>query len=149
MSYPIRAVWVSLLCVWFSLAALGQTSARLQTSDTELALEAGPTAPRLVSLMVPGQAKWENTASEVLIPFAEVSGAPVPLQWSFNRQASQIGEQRVAFVYDSASPRLRLTWEWRTRQAYGPIEHEIRIENLDAQRNLDPVAGQFRVQLAD
>jgi len=143
MSYPIRAVWVSLLCVWFSLAALGQTSARLQTSDTELALEAGPTAPRLVSLMVPGQAKWENTASEVLIPFAEVSGAPVPLQWSFNRQASQIGEQRVAFVYDSASPRLRLTWEWRTRQEYGPIEHEIRIENLDAQQLWIPLQDSF------
>jgi alpha-galactosidase len=54
-----------------------------------------------------------------------------PILWTFNLGASQTSEQRVAFVYDSASPRLRLTWEWRTRQAYGPIEHQIRIENLD------------------
>ena len=33
----------------------------------------------------------------------------------------------------SAAPHLRLTWEWRTRQNYGPIEHQIRIANLDSQ----------------
>ena len=94
-----------------------------------------PAAPRLIWLAVPGQSKskWENRASEVLIASAEISDKPTPLHWNFNREASQIGEQRVAFVYDSASPRLRLTWEWRTRQAYGPIEHQIRIENLDTQ----------------
>jgi len=99
----------------------------------EVVLEAGPEAPRLTSLSVPGQAKWENHASEVLIPSADVSNKLTPVRWSFNREASQVGEQRVAFVYDSASPHLRLTWEWRARQAYGPIEHEIRIENLESQ----------------
>ena len=90
-------------------------------------------APRLTSLGVAGQPKWENRDSEVLIPSADISDKPTSLHWSFNREASQISEQRVAFVYDSASPHLRLTWEWRTRQTYGPIEHQIRIENLDNQ----------------
>jgi hypothetical protein len=126
-----RVGWIGLLCFSCGVSALGQTSAGLRTSDTELAVEAGPAAPRLTSLAVPGQLKWENRASEVLIASAEVSDKPTPLLWTFNREASQIGEQRVAFVYDSASPHLRLTWEWRTRQAYGPIEHQIRIENLD------------------
>jgi hypothetical protein len=135
MSCASRVGWISLLCIACGFSAFGQTSARLQTSDTELVLEAGPAAPRLIWLAVPGQSKskWENRASEVLIASAEISDKPTPLHWNFNREASQIGEQRVAFVYDSASPRLRLTWEWRTRQAYGPIEHQIRIENLDTQ----------------
>jgi alpha-galactosidase len=133
MSYTIRVCCVSILCAVFCLAALGQVSARLHTSDTDVTLEAGPATPLLKSLSVPGQSTWQNGASEGLIDFAEIAGKQAPLRWTFNREASQINEQRVAFVYDSASPHLRLTWEWRTRQEYGPIEHQIRIENLDAQ----------------
>ncbi len=133
MSRSTHVRWISLLCVACSAAAFCQTSARLRTSDTELVLEAGTTSPRLVSLSVPGQAPWNDRASETLIGSADVAGKSTPLQWTFNPKASQIGEQKVAFVYDSASPRLRLTWEWRIRQAYGPIEHEIRIENLSSQ----------------
>jgi hypothetical protein len=132
MSCATGVRWVSLLFLSGVVYALGQ-GAHLQTSDTELFLEAGPEAPRLTSLSVPGQAKWENRASELLIPSADVSDKPTPLHWSFNREASQIAEQRVAFVYESTSPHLRLIWEWRTRQAYGPIEHQIRIENLEGQ----------------
>jgi len=115
------------------LIAFAQTSARLQTSDTELVFEAGPNVPRLTSLAVPGQPRWQNRASEALIPFAEISDKQLPLSWSFNREASQVGDERVAFVYDSVYPHLRLTWEWSVRQPYGPIEHQVRIENLEAQ----------------
>ncbi|MGC2184250.1 MAG: alpha-galactosidase [Terriglobales bacterium] len=126
-----RVGWISLLCLTSGVPAFSQTGARLQTSDTELVLEAGPAAPRLISLAFPGQPKWENRASESLIAFVDISDKLVPVQWSFNREGSQMNEQRVAFVYDSASPHLRLTWEWRTRREYGPVEHQIRIENLD------------------
>ena len=129
----IRVGCIGLLCLSSSLAALGEINAQLKTSDTQLVLEAGATAPRLISLSAPNQRKWENRASEILIPFVEISEKQVPVKWSFNREASQIGEQRVAFVYDSTSPHLRLTWGWQVRQRYGPIEHEIRIENLDSQ----------------
>ena len=129
----IRVGCIGLFCLSSSLAALGQTNAQLKTSDTELVLEAGSTAPRLMSLSGPSQRKWENRASETLIASVEISEKEVPVKWSFNRAASEIGEQRVAFVYDSASPHLRLVWEWQVRQHYGPIEHEIRIENLDSQ----------------
>jgi len=133
MSFPTRLRFFSLFCVALTLAALGQTTAKLQTSDTILTLEAGSASPRLASLTFPGQPTWENRASESLIAFVEISGKQAPLNWTFNREASQISEQQVAFVYDSATPHLRLTWEWRVRQAYGPIEHLIRIENLEAQ----------------
>jgi hypothetical protein len=133
MSHISRAGWIALLCVSWSAALYGQTAVRLQTSDTELGLEAGDAAPRLVYLSVPSQPQWVNRSSEGLIASAEVLGTQIPLHWSLNREASQIDQKRVALVYDSASPRLRLTWEWRTRQPYGPIEHQIRIENLEKQ----------------
>jgi len=133
MSCATRVVWLGVLCLWCSQAMSGQTTARLQTSDTELALEGGPTTPRLLSLTPTGQSAWENRASEVLIESAEVAGKPTPLHWTLNREASQIAKDHVVFVYDSASPQLRLTWEWRARAAYGPIEHQIRIQNLDSQ----------------
>ena len=147
-----RVGWIALLCMLFSQAALAQTNAQLKTSDTELVLEAGPTAPRLMSLSVPSHRKWESRASESLIASVEISEREVPVKWSFNREASQLGEQRVAFVYDSASPHLRLTWEWKVRQQYGPIEHEIRIENLDSQEiwipMQDSLAFNWQVDLA-
>ncbi len=126
--------WVAgLAFLVLSLTALGQTSARLHTSDTDIALEAEPGAPRLISLGVPGQPTWQNRASEALIASAWIDEKETPLHWALNSAATQIEDQHVAFVYESASPHLRLTWEWRTRQAYGPIEHQIRIENLEAQ----------------
>lgn len=133
MWVAIRVGCISVFCLSSSLVAVGQINAELKTSDTELVVEAGPAAPRLISLSVSGQRKWQNRASETLIPFVEISEEQVPVKWTFNREATRIGEQQVAFVYDSASPHLRLTWEWQARQQYGPIEHEIRIENLDSQ----------------
>ena len=133
MSSTTRVISISLHCLWLSVSVLGQTSARLQTSDTELAFEAGRTAPRLTGLKVPRQVAWENRASEALITSVEISTKQTPVHWIFNREASQLDEGRIAFVYDSAAPHLRLTWEWRTRQNYGPLEHQIRIANLDSQ----------------
>jgi len=124
---------IGVLCLLLSLAALGQITAQLKTSNTELVVEAGLTTPRLVSLLGPGQIKWENRGSETLISSVNISDKDVPVLWKFNRDASQIDERRVAFVYDCASPHLRLTWEWKSRESFGPIEHEITIENLDDQ----------------
>ena len=119
------------LCLALLSPAVGQTTAQLRTADTELAFEASANSPRLVSLAFPGQPKWDDRASETLIASAVVDGNATPLRWTFNPDASEISPQRVAFVYDCASPHLRLTWEWRVRQTYGPVEHQIRIENLD------------------
>jgi hypothetical protein len=114
-------------------AALGQGDVHLRTADTELVLAPGASAPRLTEFSVPGQPRWANRHSESLIGSAEVSGNSVPIHWKFNRDTSKSDNQQVAFVYESPSPHLRLTWEWRVRQSYGPIEHQIRIENLDSQ----------------
>ena len=131
MSKIIRLPCLGLLAVVLIPGAVGQTTAQLRTADTELTIEASASAPRLASLAFPGLPKWENRASETLIASVEIEGKSTTVSWTFNRDASQITEQRVFFVYECATPHLRLTWEWRLRQTYGPLEHEIRIENLD------------------
>jgi hypothetical protein len=82
-------------------------------------------------LQVPGQTPWKNSVSEKLIDFVEIEGKPAPVSWRLYRAASRIEDRTAAFVYESASPHLRLTWEWRAPSIHGPIEHQIRIENLD------------------
>jgi len=132
----------SILCVGLSVLGSAQT-AKLHTAETELVVEAGAAGPRLVSLAAPGQTEWVNRTSEVLIDTAEVGNQSMKLQWSFNRDASQISDKRVALVYESISPHLRLTWEWRVRQDFGPIEHEIRIENLEGREIWIPMQDSF------
>ena len=131
MSRTTRVGFTVVSCLLLTAHLCGQMNARLQTSDTDLTLEAAAASPRVISLAVAGQPKWLNRASEGLIAFVEKGGKPTPCNWNLNPDASQISDQRVAFVYDSVSPHLRLTWEWDVRQPYGPIEHQIRIENLE------------------
>ena len=131
MSSAIHAVVLVLFGIAQTTVAAGQMKAQLHTSDSEVALEASPDSPRLLSLAFPGQPPWRNRRSEALISFAEVSGSQLPCHWKFNAEASRSNDQQAIFVYESDSPHLRLSWEWRARQAYGPLEHQIRIENLD------------------
>lgn len=142
----IRSLVVVLLASW----ACGQVRARLETADTELVFEAGVSSPKLISLEVPGQPKWTSRSSEGLIPFAEISGRQMPLTWQLDRNSSEIGTKRVAFVYESANPHLRLTWEWRVPEDYGPAEHQIHIESLDPQEVWIPMQDSlaFRWQVA-
>ena len=114
-------------------AQMAGQSTLLQTSDTQIVVEAGENNPRLVSLDVPGQPNWENGASEALIEFVEIADQKAPVRWQLDRNLSRSDEKNVSFVYELATPHLRLTWLWRTPVGYGPIEHQIRIENLGSE----------------
>jgi alpha-galactosidase len=127
-------------------AALAQTTAQLRTSDTEITLQASANTPQLTKFAFPGQPEWQNRNSEALIPFVEIEGQQTPCSWEFNRQASRVSEHEVVFVYESASPRLRLSWEWRTPQSYGPLEHQIRIENLDSREIWIPMQDSLALE---
>jgi len=129
----LRVIYIGLICISLSLGISAQVTARLKTLDTELAVQAGPTSPLVNTLGVPGQTPWANQSSESLIGFVEIASRQIPCTWTFNPNASRVDDQRVEFVYDSSSPHLRLTWQWRVRQTYGPVEHQIRIENLEPQ----------------
>jgi hypothetical protein len=127
----LQGRWISFFGAAASLASIGQT-ATLRTADTQIVVEAAASAPRLVSLQIPGQAKWEDRVSEPLIEAIEIAGKSTPLHWQFNRDVSRVDQQQVSFVYESASPHLRLTWGWRVPVTFGPIEHQTRIENLES-----------------
>jgi hypothetical protein len=119
-------VW--LLCSAKMVAA--QTTVPLQTADTTIQLQAGSNAPRLLTIAYTLRPAWHNVSAEQLIDSVEVDGRETSLTWRFNQGASHIETHRVAFVYESELPHLRLTWEWQSRAAFGPIEHQIHIENL-------------------
>lgn len=118
--------------------ASGQTTAQLQTQQTSLEVQAQATGPQLVHL-----GSWTNEASEKLIDSAEIDGRSMQLDWKFDRQLSHNTAREVIFVYESASPKLRLTWEWKVRSYTGPIEHTIHIENLEAREVWIPMQDSF------
>jgi len=120
-----------------------QTTAHLETAHTRLEFQTGSSAPRLLSLQVPGESPWNNRALETLISSAEVEGQAVPLVWKFNPEASRIDAKSVAFVYDSVAPHLRLTWQWQIRSERGPMEHQIRIDSLDSREIWLPLQDSF------
>lgn len=129
-------------CFLLSALAFGQT-AELETSETRIVVEAGEDMPRLLSLQVPGRPKWHNLASEPLISSIEVAGETSPVRWRFDRKASHTDARNVSFVYDSENPRLRLTWSWTVKENYGPIEHQIHIENLTEHKLWIPMQDSF------
>ena len=141
-----RGVSCSLLLTWLALTcgAAGQIRASLETEQTSLLVEAGEHAPFLVSLKSGQLEEWKNNQTEKLIPTAEVGGRTVPLTWKLNRGISHADHHRVAFVYESETPRLRLTWEWKARAMRGPIEHTIRIENLSGHELWIPLQTSFQ-----
>ncbi len=137
-----RRCWVVVLGLLFSALAAAQTTATLETAQTRLRFEAGSTSPRLSSL-ANGATVWDNRAAESLVPTADSNGQSVPLEWKFNGSESHSDQKLVSFVYDAASPRLRLTWEWEVRSGHGPIEHQVRIENRDSREIWLPLQNSF------
>jgi hypothetical protein len=119
----------------------------LGTAETQIGLQADADAPRLVSLQVPGQPKWENKASEELIKAVMVGDTETPVHWQLDRGASQTDARNASFVYESVNPHLRLTWSWTVKQDFGPIEHEIRIENLSTDELWIPMQDSFAFDL--
>ncbi|HSB75787.1 MAG TPA: hypothetical protein VLC12_09065, partial [Terriglobales bacterium] len=73
-----------------------------------------------------------------------MGGRRVVVRWRFNPAASSVTRRRLAFVYDAPSPRLRAVWEWTARAEHGPIEHQIRIQNLDGRVVWLPLQDSFR-----
>ena len=127
------------------LAALaGAQTADLGTAQTILRLKAGTSAPQLLSVQTPGKIAWANRVVEELISTAVLDGHAVPLEWKLVPSAEHKDAKCVSFIYETQSPHLRLTWEWSAPAATGPLEHRIRIENLDTRELWLPLQPSFR-----
>ena len=145
-----REVSCGMLLTWLALTcgASGQIRATLGTEQTTLMVEAGNHEPALVSLKTEQLEEWKNNQTEKLIPFAEIGGKKVPLTWRLNRGTSHADHRRVSFIYESETPRLRLTWEWNARAFTGPVEHTIHIENLSGRELWIPLQTSFGYRLS-
>ena len=138
-------VRAALLCVAGAHLAASQDA--VSSSDTVLRLKAGTSAPRLVEWSTPGQPPWKNTTPEALIDHVLTGTGKIPVHWTFDASASRNERIRVAYIYESAAPHLRLTWEWRSRAGFGPIEHRIVIQNLDSRELWLPLQDSFSFNL--
>jgi hypothetical protein len=114
----------------------------VETRDTVIRLEALPSAPRVIDLQRRGGRTWRNGGSEALIEKCFRGREELPLRWRLQTSREEPG--RAAYVYESQSPHLRLTWEWRARADFGPVEHEIRIENLSGEELWLPLQDSLR-----
>ena len=133
------------LCTLAAVSARAQTVASLRTADTVLRFENTPSGPRLMDLTNKDGHLWRNRSGEAPPSSVEMGGQRVPVRWQFNREASRRNAHEVAYVYDSSSPKLRLTWKWIARADFGPLEHQIVIENLDSHEIWIPFADSIQL----
>ena len=110
----------------------------IRTTETQVRVEPGPTAPRLLTLQA-AATQWRNGEPQKLIDQARIGDRVIPVHWQLNRAASHSDQRRTVYVYDSKSPSLRLSWEWTARAIHGPVEHTIRIQNLGTQETWIPL----------
>ncbi len=123
-------------------------TALLSTSDTELTFEAGLHAPKVTWIKGAPEIRTNNSAVESLPESVEIGGAAVPLVWQRVPQLDRRDKRNVVFVYESASPHLRLSWIWEARAEFGPVEHSIKIENLSGQEVWLPLVDSLRLDMS-
>jgi alpha-galactosidase len=111
-------------------AAVAPPAPELSTSNIHIALSASGARPHLVWISGPAGLSLRNRAPEQLPSSVEIDGASVLLKWQHKPELDAADSRRVVFVYESAQPHLRLSWEWQARAEFGAIEHRIVIENL-------------------
>jgi alpha-galactosidase len=132
--------WICLFALLMvsQYSALGQMGARIRTEQTSIELQAQAANPQVLSL-----GSWISAVPEKLIQSIDVDGKAVNLSWMFNRSASHIDAREIAFIYESASPKLRLIWEWKARAPTGPLEHTTHIQNLEPREVWIPIQDSF------
>jgi hypothetical protein len=119
----------------------------VSNSSVTIALRNDGDGPRVVRVSgVPGL-DFRNDSSEVLPESVEVNGKPHPLHWQLKSSHQDDGQRGVVFVYESDQPHLRLSWEWRTRADFGPVEHSIKVENLSSDEVWLPMIDSLRLQI--
>ncbi len=142
---------VKLLCLTALAGATEYLAAQstnvMRTRDTSVEVRAGERGPQLLSLRRNGERAWLNARPEKLIDLVLSGGHAEAVRWHFNANDSKVDSERVAFVYECARPKLRLTWEWRARAGTGPLEHTIRIANQSDAEIWIPMQDSFEFQM--
>ena len=127
-----------------SVSAAPAAAYRLANGSTSIRLEAGNSAPRLLSLGRGGGGEWFNETADNLPDHLITDQGERPIRWRLNAAQSRADTTEVALVYDADAPCLRLTWWWRAPSARGPLEHGTRILNCGAESLWLPLQPSLR-----
>jgi hypothetical protein len=114
-----------------SNAVAGDSTLRVATADTILVMVAGLKCPSVLSLASPLGVTWKSQQPQQLIEKVQIHGEWESIHWKLESVKRDHAGNGVTAIYGSSTPRLRLYWEWQARARSGPIEHTIRIENLE------------------
>ncbi len=144
----VRALGVS-FCLFVAPNALaGNGPLRLATADTVLTMTAGAESPSVLTLASPSGATWKSQQPQQLIKRVQMDGEWKSVHWKLQSVSRDRGSNSVTVVYSSFRPRLRLHWDWEARARSGPLEHSIRIENLESQVVELPLQESFTFDFA-
>jgi Melibiase/Glycosyl hydrolase family 36 C-terminal domain len=124
--------------------AFSASGIHIANRDTSITLEAYPGSQVVSGLTQAGCQPWTGQSPEELANHVEVGSRIENITWRMNAALTQVTPTSVRFVYEASHPHLRLYWEWRARAAHGPVEHSIRIQNLDSQEIWLPMQDSLR-----
>lgn len=124
----LAGIWIS--CISFACLASASQTFHLANRDASVVLEAGPASPHILELARSGCRARRGSATVHFVDHIEVNSRRQPISWKLNEALTRATRTDVRLVYDAGSPKMRLAWEWRARNAHGPIEHSIQIQNL-------------------
>ncbi|HEV2473715.1 MAG TPA: glycoside hydrolase family 36 protein, partial [Chthonomonadales bacterium] len=152
MEFSVRklillSVLPAILCSGMNAETHACTAA-LRNADMSLCLQETDAGPRVTAFGTPQDARYENSAAEALPASVEANGTSMPLHWKFGGVAASADKRRVALVYESAEPRLRLHWIWESRAGFGAMEHLVTVENLGSREVWLPMVDSLRLAIA-
>ncbi|UWZ82170.1 glycoside hydrolase family 36 protein [Occallatibacter riparius] len=117
----------------------------IATSDIVLSINASDAGPKLTWIQSLSGTGAANLAEEPLPASVEFDGAQTPLTWKHNESLDTIEPHKIALVYESQNPHLRLVWKWEARASFGPVEHTITVKNLDTREVWLPMIDSLRL----
>lgn len=116
-------------------------------SSMTIALRSETSGPRVAWVAGPAKIKLGSVCAEPLPDSVEMNGKTVAVRWRLKASAHHDGLKDAEFVYESDQPHLRLSWEWRARADFGPLEHRITVENLGGEDVWLPMIDSLRLQI--
>jgi len=141
----------ALFALGFFLAQAGALSeaiagVRQTVSSADITITLQSIGPQVLSIRGK-KIDLHNFAAETPPFIVEVNGKSALLHWHFVPALARNSKQQAILVYESDSPRLRLSWEWQARADHGPIEHRITIENLSSEGVWLPMIDSLHLQI--
>ncbi|HWA94002.1 MAG TPA: alpha-galactosidase [Terracidiphilus sp.] len=149
--------WIGLVLADALLGVAGLHGATAQpptivaNKSVIVALRADPSEPRLVWFSADAGKHFSNSAIETLPSTVETDGKSVPVMWHLLPKLGHSEKRRAVFVYETGdeagAPKLQLSWEWKARADFGPVEHRVTVKNLSGKEVWLPMIDSLALEI--